>query len=203
MQKGPATRTRIVEAALRVASMDGLDGISLGRVAADVGLSKSGLFAHFESKEQLQLDVIQAATERFEEIVVRPALAAPRGEPRVRALFERWLVWGTHESLPGGCVFVHAAAELDDRPGVARDALAASQRQWLATIARAARIAISEGHFRSDVDAEQLAFQVYGLVLGFNHLRRLLDDPQADARVRRGFDDLLRSARSAEPSAAA
>jgi AcrR family transcriptional regulator len=204
MQKGPVTRSRILEAALRVASVDGLEGISLGRVAADVGMSKSGLFAHFASKEQLQLDVIQAATERFEEIVVRPALAAPRGEPRLRALFEQWLVWGQHESLPGGCVFVHAAVELDDRPGPARDALAASQRQWLATIARAVRIAIGEGHFRQDVDAEQFAFQVYGLVLGANQLRRLLDDPQADARVRRGFDTLVQAARvSAADSAAA
>src|SRR4051812_4531560 len=169
--KGPATRERIVASALRVASVDGLEGISLGRVAADVGMSKSGLFAHFASKEQLQIDVIQAATVKFREVVVQPALAQPRGEPRLRALFEHWLTWERH--LPGGCVFMHAIVELDDHPGPARDALVASQRQWLATIARAAELAVTEGHLRADLDPEQFAFQTYGLVLGFYHARRL------------------------------
>ena len=196
--KGPATRGRIVEAALRVASVEGLEGISLGRVAADVGMSKSGLFAHFTSKEQLQIDVLEAGVARFADVVVAPALAQPRGEPRLRALFERWLTW--EQELPGGCVFMHAIVELDDRPGPTRDALVASQRQWLATIARAVRLAITEGHFRPDVDPEQFAFQAYGLVLGFYHVRRLLDDPQADARVRRAFDEMVRSARPAGES---
>jgi AcrR family transcriptional regulator len=193
--KGPATRDRIVEAALRVASVEGLEGISLSRVAADVGMSKSGLFAHFLSKEQLQVDVIAAASAKFAEIVVRPALAEPRGEPRLRSLFEHWLTWERHESLPGGCVFMHAAAELDDHPGPARDALVASQRQWLSTIARAVRICIEAGHFRSDLDPEQFAFQTYGLVLGFYNARRLLQDPTAEARVRRAFDEMVRGAR--------
>ena len=196
--KGPATRGRIVEAALRVASVDGIEGISLGRVAADVGMSKSGLFAHFTSKEQLQIDVIQAAATRFAEVVVAPALAQTRGEPRVRALFERWLGW--ERELPGGCVFMHAIVELDDHPGPARDALVASQRQWLATIARAVQLAIAEGHFRPDVDAEQFAFQAYGLVLGFYHARRLLEDPRADSRVRRAFDEMVMAARPAASS---
>ena len=192
--KGPATRGRIVEAALRVASVDGLEGISLGRVASDVGMSKSGLFAHFASKEQLQIDVIEAASARFADVVVAPALAQPRGEPRLRALFERWLGW--ERELPGGCVFMHAIVELDDHPGPARDALVASQRQWLATIARAVRLAITEGHFRTDVDAEQFAFQAYGLVLGFYHARRLLQSPDAESRVRRAFDEMVVGARA-------
>jgi AcrR family transcriptional regulator len=123
MSKGAATKDRIIERALRAASVDGLEGISLGKLASDVGMSKSGLFAHFESKEALQLDVLAAASEKFMEIVVRPAFEAPRGEPRVRALFEHWLKWERNESLPGGCVFMHAIAELDDRPGPARDSL--------------------------------------------------------------------------------
>ena len=196
--KGPATRGRIIEAALRVASMDGLEGISLGRVASDVGMSKSGLFAHFESKEELQVDVISAAIAKFTDVVVKPALAARRGEPRVRALFERWLEWERHESMPGGCVFMHAAVELDDHPGPARDALVVSQKQWLATIARAAELAKAEGHFRADLDADQFAFQTYGLVLGYYHARRLLEDPNAESRVRRVFDDMVRSARPAD-----
>src|SRR5436189_6484831 len=116
MSKGSVTRSKIVETALRSASVDGIEGITLGKVAADIGMSKSGLFAHFDSKEALQIDVLAAAADKFTQVVVAPALVAPRGEPRLRALFERWLVWEQHESLPGGCVFMHATAELDDRP---------------------------------------------------------------------------------------
>lgn len=196
MSKGAATRDRIIERALRTASVEGLEGISLGRLASDVGMSKSGLFAHFESKEALQLDVLAAAAEKFTEVVVRPAFEAPRGEPRVRALFEHWLRWERNESLPGGCVFMHAAAELDDRPGPARDALVDWQRQWLDALAKAARIAVNEGHFHAGVDAELFAFQQYGLVMAYYHARRLFNDPQADDRVRRGFDALVTAARA-------
>lgn len=194
--KGPATRGRIVEAALRVASVEGIEGISLGRIAADVGMSKSGLFAHFDSKEELQVDVIQAAVEKFAEVVLRPAFAAPRGEPRLRALFDRWLEWERNESLPGGCIFQHAAVELDDHPGPARDALVTAQQQWLATIARAVEIGVAEGHFRADADPEQVAFQAYGLVLGYHNTRRLLRDPNARTRIQRALDDLIDSART-------
>lgn len=196
MSKGPATRSRILDAALRVASTDGLDGISLARVAADVGMSKSGLFAHFASKEQLQVDVIEAATRRFTDIVVRPALALPRGEPRVRAMFEGWLRWERDESIPGGCVFMHASVELDDHPGPARDVLVARQSEWLAMIAKAVRMAGEVGHFRADVDGDQFAFQLYGLVLGYHNARRLFRDPQAESRVRRVFDAMLADARA-------
>lgn len=196
MGKGAETKDRIIERALRTASVEGLEGISLGRLASDVGMSKSGLFAHFQSKEELQLDVLDAAARKFGEIVLGPALAAPRGEPRVRALFERWLTWERSESLPGGCVFMHAAAELDDRPGPARDALVEWQRRWLDALARAARIAVDEGHFGAGLDAELFAFQQLGLVLGYYHTRRLLADPHAEAHVRRAFDALVASART-------
>lgn len=196
MSKGAETRDRIIDRALRAASVDGLEGISLGRLAADVGMSKSGLFAHFASKEALQLDVLAAASEKFTDVVVRPAFTQPRGEPRVRALFERWLMWEREESLPGGCVFTHAAAELDDRPGPARDALVDWQRQWLDALGKAARIAVNEGHFRTDLDAELFAFQQYGLVMAYYHHRRLFQDPQAEDRVRRAFDALVLAARA-------
>ena len=196
MSKGAATRDRIIESALRTASVEGLEGISLGRLASDVGMSKSGLFAHFSSKEALQLDVLDAASARFIEVVVQPAFAAPRGEPRVRSLFEHWLQWERHESLPGGCVFMHAIAELDDRPGPARDALVQWQQRWLDALAKAARLAVEAGHFRADLDAELFAFQQYGLVLGYYHARRLLNDPQAEDRVRRAFDALVAAARA-------
>ena len=196
MGKGAATKDRIIESALRTASVEGLEGISLGRLASDVGMSKSGLFAHFQSKEELQLEVLDAAARKFEEIVIRSALAIPRGEPRVRSLFEHWLTWERNESLPGGCVFMHAAAELDDRPGPPRDALVSWQRRWLDFLAQAARIAVGEGHFRADLDVELFAFQQLGLVLGYFHSRRLLDDPHAEERARRAFDALVASARA-------
>jgi AcrR family transcriptional regulator len=196
MTKGAETRDRIIESALRTASVEGLEGISLGRLATDVGMSKSGLFAHFGSKEELQLDVLQAAAERFAEAVIKPALAAPRGAARVRSLFEHWLTWERHESLPGGCVFMHAAAELDDRPGPARDSLVQWQRQWLQMLARAVRIAVDAGDFKPETDADQFAFQMLGLILGYYHTRRLLNDPFAEAHVRQGFDALVAAARA-------
>ena len=194
MGKGEATRDAILEHAVGLARRVGLEGLTIGRLADDLELSKSGLFAHFKSKEALQIQVLDAAAARFVAMVVRPALEVPHGEGRLRALFERWLTW--ERELPGGCVFMHAIVELDDHPGPARDALVASQRQWLATIARAVRLAINEGHFRPDLDAEQFAFQAYGLVLGFYHARRLLEDPRADARVRRAFDEMIAGARA-------
>jgi AcrR family transcriptional regulator len=196
MSKGSATKDRIIESALRTASVEGLEGISLGRLAADVGMSKSGLFAHFASKEALQLDVLEAASERFVDVVVRPAMQEPRGEPRVRSMFEHWLVWERHESLPGGCVFMHAAAELDDRPGPARDALVHWQRQWLDVLTKAARIAMDAGHFRADLDPALFAFQQLSLVLGYYHARRLLNDAHAEQHVRTAFDALVAAARA-------
>lgn len=193
MIKGSLTRERIIAGAMRVASLEGLEGITLGRLSKEIGLSKSGLFAHFESKEQLQLAVLQGAIDAFTRTVITPALAAPRGEPRVRALFEHWLRWDREASGPGGCIFMHLGVELDDQPGPARDALVVSQRQWLEVLARAVRLASAEGHFRPDADPELFAFQLYGIVTSCNHQTRLLQDPAADDRARRAFDALLRS----------
>jgi len=195
MSKGNVTRSRIVETALRAASMDGLEGITLGKVAADVGMSKSGLFAHFDSKEALQVDVLNAAAEKFTMVVVAPALSAPRGEPRLRALFERWLEWEQNESLPGGCVFMHATAEFDDRPGPARDTLVGQQRRWLETLAKAVRMTVDAGHFRADVNPSLFAFQLYGVVLSYYHSARLFRDPDAKSHAVAAFDALVRSSR--------
>jgi AcrR family transcriptional regulator len=195
MSKGDATRSRIVETALRAASVAGIEGITLGKVAADVGMSKSGLFAHFDSKETLQVGVLTSAAEKFTEVVVAPALKAPRGEPRLRALFARWMEWEQHESLPGGCVFMHAAAELDDRPGPARDALVNQQRRWLETLAKAVGRAIEAGHFRDDLDPALFAFQLYGIVLSYYHSARLFRDPSAKALAMNAFESLMTTAR--------
>jgi AcrR family transcriptional regulator len=195
MAKGNTTRARIVETALRAASVDGLEGISLGKVAGDIGMSKSGLFAHFDSKEALQVDVIEAAAEKFAAVVVVPALSAPRGEPRLRALFEHWLKWEQNESLPGGCVFMHAVAELDDRPGPVRDALVRQQTMWLDTLAKAVRLTIDAGQFRRDVDPSLFAFQLYGIVVAYYHASRLFRDPAAKEHAERAFDAVVAAAR--------
>ena len=191
MSKGAATREAILDVALAQSSADGLEALSIGSLAQAVGLSKSGLFAHFGSKEELQLAVLRTARDRFVADVVSPALREPRGEPRLRALLERWLVWTQSSFLPGGCPFVAAAAELDDRPGPARDFLAQSQRDWLDALAQAARIAVAEGHLEPDLDAEQLVFELYGAALGFHQFQRLLGDPQAFDRCRQAFDSLI------------
>ena len=179
---------------MRLASRDGLGGLTIGSLAEELAMSKSGLFAHFRSKDELQLQVLQAAVARFVEAVVRPALAAPRGLPRIRALVDRWLAWGRSGDMPGGCLFVAASVELDDRPGPQRDYLVQAQRDWLATLARAARIAADEGHFRPDLDAEQFAYELYAVMLGYHHLSRLLHDPSAESRVRSAVERLLADA---------
>lgn len=195
MRKGEQTRDSILERATMLASQLGLEGVSIGRLAEDLGLSKSGLFAHFESKEELQVRTLERAAERFTEVVVKPALAAGRGEPRVRALFERWLRWPQAVPQPGGCLFVAAAIELDDRPGAPRDRLVQMQRDWLSVIATTVRGAKDQGHFREDVDPEQFAFEIYGIMLVCHHASRLLRDPEALARARRAFERLLAEAR--------
>jgi AcrR family transcriptional regulator len=197
VSKGEQTRERILDRAFRLASRDGLEGLSIGMLAAELGLSKSGLFAHFGSKEELQVEVLRSAATRFEAQVMRPAFKAPRGEPRVRALFENWLSWVQDASSPGGCLFLAASTELDDKEGRPRDYLVGTQRQLLTSLARAARLAIEAGHFRADLDCDQFAFELYGLLLGYSHFRRLLRDPRSESRTRGAFDRLIQAARSA------
>jgi AcrR family transcriptional regulator len=193
--KGAETKGVILNHAIRVASESGLEGLTIGRLAGDLNLSKSGLFAHFASKEALQVEVLDRAAERFLEVVIRPALAAPRGEPRLRALLDRWLRWPIEVPQPGGCIFVQAAVELDDKPGPVRDRLVALQREWLGALATAVRTAVVEGHFRKDVDPEQVAFELHGIMLSAHHAARLLRDPEAASRARRAVQRLVASCR--------
>ncbi len=194
MGKGELTRQTILDHAAALASRVGLEGLTIGRLADDLELSKSGLFAHFHSKESLQLQVIEHAASLFVEHVVRPVLAAPRGEPRVRALFDRWRRWPKLSGMPGGCFFVAAATELDDRPGPARDLLVQKQKDWFETMATVVRTAIDERHFREDTDPEQLAQDLYGIMLACHHAARLLADPKADRRARAAFEALVAAA---------
>jgi AcrR family transcriptional regulator len=193
--KGSDTREAILDQALRLASELGLEGLTIGRLAEALGLSKSGLFAHFGSKEALQVAVLDRAAERFTEVVLKPALEIPRGEARLRGIVDRWLRWPTALSLPGGCFFVQVAAELDDRPGAARDRLAAMQRAWLDALARVVRGAQEEGQLAPALDADQFAFELYGTMLSFHHASRLLRDGGAEARAHAALERLLASAR--------
>ncbi|HEU4726403.1 MAG TPA: TetR/AcrR family transcriptional regulator [Kofleriaceae bacterium] len=196
MAKGEETRQAILARAFEIARMIGLSGLSIGRLAEDTGLSKSGLFAHFGSKEALEVAVVEEAARQFFQFVMAPALRQPRGEPRLRALFDRWIEWGQQ---PGGCFFVGATAELDDRPGPPRDALVQACRDWLDTLATAARIAVTEGHFHADLDPEQFAFEVYSIMLGFHAYQKFLRAPATLERARRSLERLLASARAPAP----
>ena len=195
MSKGEDTRSAVLGTALSLASELGLEGVTIGKLAEHVGMSKSGLFAHFASKENLQVAILDEAVARFVAIVVAPALKKPRGEPRLRALIENWLAWSKQDFLPGGCIFVVAGVELDDRPGPARDRFVAAQKDWLATIAQAARIGIEEKQFRKDLDVEQLAHEVYSIAYGYHFLRRIHDPVRAERRTRTAFERILADAR--------
>ena len=198
MSKGAETRERIVERAWQLASRDGLSGLSIGKLASDLGLSKSGLFAHFGSKEDLEIEVLRAAAERFVTQVVRPAIQAPRGVPRLRQLFKNWLVWVNHPGQRGGgCIFLAAAAELDDVPGPQRDFVAATQTSLLATVSKAARIAVEERQLRARLDCEQFAYELLGIMMAYHHTHRLLRDPKAETRAKTAFERLLAASAAA------
>jgi AcrR family transcriptional regulator len=191
VSKGQETRGVILDEAGRLARRVGLGGLTIGSLATQTGMSKSGLFAHFGSKESLQLQVLDYTTERFTDEVIRPALKAPRGEPRLRDLFERWLEW---DSAEGGCPLAAASFELDDQPGPVRELLVRNQRDWTDTIAMVFTGGITEGHFRPDADLRQFAQDILGVMLAYHLASRLLADPEAAARARRALDALLAAA---------
>jgi len=198
--KGEETRHQIVNHAVHTVARGGFGGLSIGVLARELGLSKSGLFAHFRSKEQLQLSVLAAAEQRFLDQVVRPALSKPRGAPRVQALLGRWMTHATlDEDGQGGCIFVGAATELDDRLGALRDAAVEAQNAWIGTLARAAAIAVQEGHFAPDLDPEQFAFEAYGVLLSRHLYSRFLHHPSVPALTLRALDDLLTRAAAGAP----
>lgn len=189
--KGEQTRTAILDEALKVASRLGLEGLTIGTLADATGMSKSGLFAHFGSREGLQLAVLEHAAQRYGERVLRPALKIERGLPRLRAMFESWLDWAISSGLPGGCIMIAAAAEYDDRPGPIRDAVIANQHRGNAVTQKAVRLAVEEGHLRNDTDPEQIAFELLGIVLAAHNHRRLLGDKEARKRALVAFEQLI------------
>ncbi len=198
--KGEQTRKDIVGLAVNTVAKEGFAGLSIGGLAKDLGLSKSGVFAHFRSKEQLQLSVLAAAEELFVHHVVRPAIREPRGLPRVHALFRRWARWATKsDEVEGGCIFVGASYELDDTPGALRDAAVQAQKAWIETLRRAASLAVDEGHFRADLDPAQFAYEAYGVLLGRHLYARFLRDPAAPDLSARALRSLLERASDGAP----
>jgi AcrR family transcriptional regulator len=194
VSKGEQTREAVLAEALAQSSQVGLRGITIGGLADSMGMSKSGLFAHFGSKEGLQAAVMDYAADWFAKLVIRPALKEPRGEPRIRALFERWLGWGgfSDYALPGGCIFVAVASEFDDAPdSPVRTKVVQTETDLLDTIETIVRSGIAEGHFREDADPAAFAHDLLAIMLGFNFSARLLRDAAATDRARDAFERLL------------
>lgn len=189
MSKGEATRQVVLERAVEVASRLGLSGLTIGSLATEVELSKSGLFGHFRSKEALQLQVLAHARESFTDQVIRPALSSPRGEPRLRMLFERWLVVGRESDA--GCLFVSAATEFDDQPGPVRDKVVLDHRDLLESLALVYLSGMKEGQFTADMEPDQFAHELHGIMLAFFQAVRLMADPEAETRTRRAFERLV------------
>ena len=190
LQKGQQTRAAILDSALSLASQMGLEGLSIGALAEVAHMSKSGVFAHFGSREELQIAVIREYHRRFEEEVFFPAMREPRGVPRLRALFERWLRRVSVE-VDSGCIYISGAVEFDDRPGPVRDALVSMVRAWHDALERSIRIAIDDGQLKADTDAQQMLFEMHGLILALHHDARLMRTPDAPQRARTAFDRVV------------
>jgi len=198
--KGQQTKAAIVDAALGLATQIGLEGLSIGALAEVMRMSKSGVFAHFGSREELQISVVREYHARFEEEVFLPVLQQPRGLPRLRAMFQNWMN-RTSVEIDSGCLYISGAVEFDDRPGPVRDALAGSVRDWLAAMYRAVVQAKDAGHLRADADEQQIAFEIHGLILALHYEARFLKTPGSLDRANRGFANIL-ARYGAEPAAA-
>jgi len=197
--KGQQTRATILEAALGLASHMGLEGLSIGALAEVTKMSKSGVFAHFGSREELQICVVREYHAKFEEEVFVPAMREPRGLPRLRALFDRW-VRRVSVEIDSGCIYISGAVEFDDRPGPVRDALVTMVQTWQQALERAIHIAVAEGHLRTDTEPAQMLFEVHGLILALHHDARFLRTPGAVERARAAFQRVLDHYTAAPPA---
>ena len=198
LQKGQQTKAAIVDAALGLATQIGLEGLSIGALAEVMQMSKSGVFAHFGSREELQISVVREYHARFEEEVFYPAIRAPRGLPRLRALFANWMQ-RTSVEIDSGCIYISGAVEFDDRPGPVRDALASSVNTWLSAMQRAINIAVEEGHLRADTDADQMRFEIHSLILALHYEARFLRSPHSVRRSLAAFEGIVGRFSQASP----
>jgi len=182
--KGAETRAAILERAVDLASVEGLEGLTIGRLATQLGMSKSGLFAHFGSKRELQLATVGAAAQRFWVAVIEPALSAEEGLPRLRALAHSSLAYLDNGTFSGGCFWAATSAEYDDRPGPVRDAISAGLDTWLGELARQAKIAGS-------AEPDRFAFELYAIASGANSRFRLSGERAVFGYARAAIDRLL------------
>ena len=190
MHKGQQTKAAIVDAALGLATQIGLEGLSIGALAEVMQMSKSGVFAHFGSREELQISVIREYHQRFELEVFFPSMQYSRGLPRLSALFQNWMQ-RTSAEIDSGCLYISGAAEFDDRPGPVRDALASSVKTWLAAVHRAVVQARDEYHLSKDMDAAQMVFEIHGLILALHYEARFLKSAKSLNRAKQGFEQIL------------
>ena len=196
LQKGRQTKAAIVDTALGLAAQIGLEGLSIGAVADAMHMSKSGVFAHFGSRDELQLSVVREYFRRFDEEVFKPVRQEPKGLPRVRALFANWMQRVAVE-LKSGCIFISGAVEFDDRLGPVRDALASSVQTWMGAMRRSVVLAREAGHLRADADEHQIVFEIHGLILALHYETRFLKTPGSLQRALFAFDEILARYRSA------
>jgi AcrR family transcriptional regulator len=198
-RKGDQTRAAIVDAALAIASREGLEGLTIGTLADQMQMSKSGVFAHFGSREDLQLAVLKEYVQRFVAEVLKPAVKKPRGLPRLEAILDRWVAFLARE-ITRGCIMIAGAVEYDDRPGPQRDRMVAIIAGWKAELLKAIRQAVAEGHLRPDVDANQMVFEAYGLMLAMHQDARLLRSADSARRARTGLARLIAAASVSTPN---
>jgi AcrR family transcriptional regulator len=191
--RGLRTREAILASAVDIASVNGLDGLTVGTLASQLRMSKSGLFAHFGSKEDLQLATIEVARQIFIDKVTRPAIAAPKGLPRLWGLINQWLILVEKRIFSGGCFFSAASFEFDGKSGVVHDRIAAIMREWIDVLIRAVERAQQEGHIGARVNPTRLAFEIHGIAMGAHWAYQLLDDRQAYSRARATVLEKLRS----------
>ena len=191
MTKGDDTKIYILAAGLEMASELGLEDVTIGALAKRTEMSKSGLFAHFQSKENLQIAILEHAVELFKETVIVPALQKTDGIPRIIALLDNWTYWGS--KLPGGCIFVIASNEFIDRPGKVRDFLLNQQMNWHQFLCRVAQSAVDADDFRIDSDCDQFAFELYSLMLGFHLYHKLMQSKDCTQHQQTALARLLDS----------
>ena len=195
MRKGEQTRAAILDVALELASRNGLEGLTIGLLADRMNMSKSGVFAHFGSREDLQMEVLKLYHHRFEQEVFFPSVKEPRGLPRLESMFARWVKRVSVE-IASGCIYISGAVEYDDRPGPIREALVAMVRAWQGALLRAVQQSIDVGALRAGTDPQQLVYEMYGLILALHHDARFLRVPGALERANRGFARLIENYRN-------
>jgi AcrR family transcriptional regulator len=199
MRKGELTRAAILDVALDLASRDGLEGLTIGLLADKMNMSKSGVFAHFGSREDLQIEVVKLYHHHFEQEVFYPSMKEPRGLPRLQTMFARWVKRVSVE-IASGCIYISGAVEYDDRPGAIREELAGMVRAWKNALRRCVVQTVEMGHLSPETDPDQLVFEMYGLILALHHDARFLKLPGSVNRAEVGFERLIKSYENPQPA---